>query len=235
MAAGGRRFRVVAHGPVHLPQHDVREVGAGRLGPGQFEQAGTEPGPDPVVVVGVEQQRREVERAITGQHGRVHVDHPGDRRGAGEQVGGGEVVMHIIGAGRDGRSAACPDLAYHPQHVPGFRPGRQGGVHAVSVFALGQRSGEQRGPVAGPRAQAGLRVVQPDELGQQHGQARQAGKARAQVQRPAGQALLDAEREAGRAPDGGDLSCRVVTSAEPGRHGLERTQLGDQPGPTVPA
>jgi hypothetical protein len=60
-------------------------------------------------------------------------------------------------------------------------------VYAVSVFALGQRSDEQRWPVIRAVAEAGLRFVQPDELGQQRGQARQVGKTPAQVERPAAQ------------------------------------------------
>ena len=156
MAAGGGGRWVVAHGPLHLAQHYVREVGASCLVTGQLQQAGTEPGPDPIVVVDVEQQRGQVERTIPGEDGRVDVDHPGNRRGVGEQISGGEIVMHEICAGRDGRAAARADIPHRLEQIARVRAGREGGVQAVSVAALGQRPDEQGRPVGGAGGQASL-------------------------------------------------------------------------------
>ena len=66
---------MVSQRPVDLPQHHVGEVGAGRGRPGQVQEPGAQQAADLVVVVALEQQGRQVEGAVTGQDGRVDVDH----------------------------------------------------------------------------------------------------------------------------------------------------------------
>jgi hypothetical protein len=64
------------------------EVGAGRKGAGQVQEPGAQEVPDVVVVVPVEQQGVQVERAVTGHDGRVDVDHAGDRGPSDSRLAG---------------------------------------------------------------------------------------------------------------------------------------------------
>jgi hypothetical protein len=87
------------------------------------------------VVVLVEQQGGQVEGAVTGQDGRVDVDHAGDRGAVGQQVGQGEVVVDEVVAVRDRRAAAVADPAQDGQQVTGGWAVSQGGVQAIPVAA----------------------------------------------------------------------------------------------------
>ena len=75
---------------------------------GQLEQPVSQALADAVVVVAVEQQRGQVEGAVSGQHRRVDVDHGGDRDAVGQQVGRGEVVVDEVIAGWDGLPHRSP-------------------------------------------------------------------------------------------------------------------------------
>ena len=140
----------------------------GRRGPpgaGEIQEPGAQEVAEVLVVVQVEQQGGQVEGAVTGQDGRVDVDHAGDRGAVGQQVGRGEVVMDEVLAGRDGRHRSGHRSGAAPEAGHGRRAGLQGGVQAVPVAAAGQRPGEQARPSAGAGAQARLGVVQPSSSG----------------------------------------------------------------------
>ena len=139
-----------------------------RPGPG----AGRGVSADCVVIVVVEQQGRQVEGAVTGQDGGLMSITPVTAVPSAQQVGGGEVVVDEVLAVRDGRPAAVRDAAQHRQQVTGIRAGRQGGVQAVPVAARGQRPGDQAPPSPRPGTQAGLGVVEPEQVRQQPGHPR---------------------------------------------------------------